>query len=211
MPYTSPNMGLRVWNLLTDPYDHDQLADNMARIDAHDHSPGRGRTLPTEAFSDGAISSAKLGNLATVKGIGAFRAYRNAALSLATAGVVVFDTETFDHSNWFDVGNGRFTPQVAGYYRVHGQIRANAALGAVNRFWQARVLKNAVLHSNGSRAIAHTDVAGLTTVFNDIVSLNGTTDFVEIQIEHDTGGSAALAVGTAPSPTFITGQLVGRS
>lgn len=204
-------MGLRVWNLLTDPYDHDQLADNMARIDAHDHSPGRGHPIPTEGYADASLTSVKLSNTATVKGVGSFRAYRNSALSLSANGVVVYDTETWDHSNWFDVGTGRFTPQVAGYYRISGQVRASVALGAVNRFWQARVLKNATLQSHGSRAIAHTDVANLTTLFNDIVLFNGTTDFLEIQIDHDVGAGVALSVGNNPSPTFIAGQLVGRS
>lgn len=206
-----PKMGLRAWTQLSDPYDHDQLADNMMKLDFHDHSPGRGSQLPTEALNNEAVTSAKLSNVATVKGVGSFRAYRSAALSLAANGVVIFDVENWDHSSWYDVANGRFTPQVAGYYRISGQIRANAALGAVGRFWQARIMKNAVLQSHGGRQIAHTDVANLTTVFNDIVSMNGTTDFVEIQIDHDNGGSVALAVGNTPSHTYVAGQFVGRS
>jgi hypothetical protein len=53
---TSAKMGLRVWNLLLDPYDHEQLADNWAKVDAHDHSPGRGVLIPTEAIAFEAIS-----------------------------------------------------------------------------------------------------------------------------------------------------------
>lgn len=49
-------MGLRIWNLLLDPYDHEQLADNWAKVDAHDHSPGRGVLVPTEGIAFEAIS-----------------------------------------------------------------------------------------------------------------------------------------------------------
>jgi hypothetical protein len=53
---TSAKMGLRIWNLLLDPYDHEQLADNWAKVDAHDHSPGRGVLIPTEGVALEAIS-----------------------------------------------------------------------------------------------------------------------------------------------------------
>ena|ERR1700677_2960810 len=53
---TSAKMGLRIWNLLLDPYDHEQLADNWAKVDAHDHSPGRGVLIPTEGIAFEAIS-----------------------------------------------------------------------------------------------------------------------------------------------------------
>jgi hypothetical protein len=53
---TSPKLGLRIWNLLLDPYDHEQLADNWAKVDAHDHSPGRGVLIPTEGIAFEAIS-----------------------------------------------------------------------------------------------------------------------------------------------------------
>jgi hypothetical protein len=49
-------MGLRVWNLLLDPYDHEQFANNWAKVDAHDHSPGRGVLIPTEGIANEAIS-----------------------------------------------------------------------------------------------------------------------------------------------------------
>lgn len=53
---TSAKLGLRIWNLLLDPYDHEQLADNWAKVDAHDHSPGRGVLIPTEGIALEAIS-----------------------------------------------------------------------------------------------------------------------------------------------------------
>jgi hypothetical protein len=60
MALTSPKMGLRVWDQLSDPYDHSQLADNWSKVDFHDHTPGRGLQIPTEGIADGAVTGAKL-------------------------------------------------------------------------------------------------------------------------------------------------------
>lgn len=60
MAFTTPKMGLRVWNSLNDPYDHEQLADNWAKVDFHDHTPGRGLQIPTEGLFDGAVTPSKL-------------------------------------------------------------------------------------------------------------------------------------------------------
>jgi hypothetical protein len=60
MALTSPKMGLRIWDSLSDPYDHNQLADNWSKVDFHDHTPGRGVQIPTEGIADGAITSVKM-------------------------------------------------------------------------------------------------------------------------------------------------------
>lgn len=60
MATTTLKMSLRTWDLTTDPYDHDQLADNLSKIDQHDHTPGRGVLIPTEGIADGAITTEKL-------------------------------------------------------------------------------------------------------------------------------------------------------
>lgn len=60
MALTSPNMGLRIWTATADRYDHDQAAANFAKIDYHDHTPGRGIQIPTEGIYDGAVNYAKI-------------------------------------------------------------------------------------------------------------------------------------------------------
>jgi hypothetical protein len=59
MANTTPKMSLRMWDQLNDPFSHDQLADNMLKIDFHDHTPGRGVQIPTEGIADGAITPIK--------------------------------------------------------------------------------------------------------------------------------------------------------
>src|SRR3954471_17427710 len=70
----------------------------------------------------------------------AFSADRNAAVSYTTSSPVVFDTEEFDLSNWFDPTTGRYTPQIPGYYRLNWCLTANAALAA-GVYWHAALLK----------------------------------------------------------------------
>ncbi len=57
---TTPNLGLVVWNLTSDPYNHDELAENWAKLDQHDHTVGKGARITTGAIADGAVTSAKL-------------------------------------------------------------------------------------------------------------------------------------------------------
>lgn len=57
---TSPNLGLKIWNLTTDAYNSAQLADNWARVDQHTHAFGMGAQIPTGGIADGAITTPKL-------------------------------------------------------------------------------------------------------------------------------------------------------
>lgn len=58
--YTSPEMGLTIWNLLTDLFDHTQLAADFAALDAHNHTAGQGVQIPTGGIANGAITAAKI-------------------------------------------------------------------------------------------------------------------------------------------------------
>lgn len=60
MSLVIPNLGLRIWNLGQDPYNSQQLADNFAKIDQHDHAQGRGKQLSAGSFADGSITALKL-------------------------------------------------------------------------------------------------------------------------------------------------------
>lgn len=56
----SPNLGLKIWNSSTDPFNSSQLADNLRKIDEHDHANGRGKQIPTGGLADGSVTNAKL-------------------------------------------------------------------------------------------------------------------------------------------------------
>jgi hypothetical protein len=83
---TEPYMGLKIWNNLTDPYDHAQLADNWAKVAQHDHSGNKGLQIPTGGIQDGAITQAKLGT-----GLTATPSDASVTTAKLTAGAVTAD------------------------------------------------------------------------------------------------------------------------
>src|SRR5574338_700590 len=57
---TTPNLSLIAWNLPSDPYNSEELAENWFKVDQHDHTPGKGARIDTAAIEDQAITSAKI-------------------------------------------------------------------------------------------------------------------------------------------------------
>lgn len=53
-------MGMTIWTEGSDPYDHDQLATNFTKLDAHDHTSTKGKQIPTGGIADGAVTNAKI-------------------------------------------------------------------------------------------------------------------------------------------------------
>lgn len=68
MSQVTPNLGLTVWNSLTDPYDSSQLVDNFNKIDVHDHTGtnNKGVQIPTGGIVDGAITNVKVNSSAAI-------------------------------------------------------------------------------------------------------------------------------------------------
>lgn len=58
--FTTANMGLTCWNLLTDVFSHSQLEANFQALDGHNHTSGQGVQIPTGGIANGAITTAKL-------------------------------------------------------------------------------------------------------------------------------------------------------
>lgn len=216
---TLPNLGLKIWNLLTDAYDHAQLADNFRRLDEHDHSGGKGVQIPTGGLADAAVTTPKLApgvqatpidssvtaskiatgavtytkiasdavDLSNLVGgstgliTGCFSAYRNAATSTSNSGaVMVFDSEEWDVSGWYDPANGRFTPQIAGYYRLSARVASLITQGevmAVSIRKSGSIFKEivSVPSQSGTTATSKTGTA--------IVAANGTTDYFDIWVD----------------------------
>ena len=130
-----------------------------------------------------------------------FSAYQNAAQSVnnATFTKVTFDTEVTDtHANYDPSTNYRFTPEVPGYYHVRGHIGFSAVA-------DGKVIIGSV-YKNGSgiaQLTFHTGVAGNEeTGFSDrIISMNGTTDYLEFYCYH-THGSAVNTTGGSTKTNF---------
>ena len=140
---------------------------------------------------------------------GSFSAYSNAALSLSNGGVVAFDTEEWDISGWFDVTTnvGRFTPQVAGIYRLSTHVSTNVALTS-SQYLQVILRKNGSNH----RELDFENGGGSNSERNGgstLVQANGSTDYFDVTICHNTGGTVALLTGYFQ--TIFQGELVAKT
>lgn len=148
-----------------------------------------------------------------------FRAHATAgtALTGGTAGKINFAVTDFDNTSGYS--SSRFTPKVAGYYTVTGSVtHAYAAT-----IFAALLYKNGVAVAQG----VYTGLSagnGSSTVV-DTVYLNGSTDYVEIWVYSDVGGTSygsvttdyfsasysSVAPSTAQGPAFRAHATVGTT
>jgi hypothetical protein len=120
----------------------------------------------------------------------AFSATPNATLtpSQSTDTKVLFQTETFDSDNTF--ASSTFTPNKAGYYQINANLLCNN---------NGRVIL--YLYKNGSvytRLVDHNSATNVTAQGSCLVSMNGTTDYLELYI-YMTGTTRSVDSGITVS------------
>ncbi len=120
----------------------------------------------------------------------AFSATPNATLtpSASTDTKVLFQTETFDSDGTF--ASSTFTPNKAGYYQINCNLLCNN---------NGRVIL--YLYKNGSvytRLVDHNSATLLTAMGSCLVSMNGTTDYLEMYI-YMTGATRTVDSGISVS------------
>jgi hypothetical protein len=90
---------------------------------------------------------------------------------------LTFPNELFDPNSNYDTGTSRFTPTVAGYYQIQYAGRANEAGAGGVTLYSAVYKNNTVVFATAVR-----DAVGqpVNLSLSGIVSMNGTTDYLEI-------------------------------
>lgn len=130
-----------------------------------------------------------------------FSAYQSAAQTVGVGTTKLqFQTKEFDTLVAFDATtNYRYTPTREGYYQFNGSAQLNVS-GVV----YLQLFKNGVAARTGNA----TGVSGTNPVstISTIVYMNGTTDYVELDIVSDTGGTLTASAAT----TYFQGCLVSR-
>lgn len=130
----------------------------------------------------------------------AFSAYGNTqqTVTLSTFTKVTLDGKDFDTNNCFDaVTNYRFTPTVAGYYQINGQVWGKAA--TTQTVIISAIYKNGSEIKRGSLYASITAAAGLSYPVNTVVYLNGSTDYIELY--GFIGGSGTANINNSGSTT----------
>jgi hypothetical protein len=191
--------------LITDPYDF--AANTPAVADQVD-----ARFSPLYTLVNGNLDQANLKGGALGLARGAFHAFNNdAAFALAansTDTKVKLAAEDFDVSGWFDATvNWRYTPLLAGYYRLSGFVRLVDALAAGETLW-VDVYKNGAQHRGlGMGAAGGTQPIGAGG--SCVVVANGTTDYFELHAS--TSDVSTRRVAATSDRCWFAGELIGKS
>jgi hypothetical protein len=149
----------------------------------------------------------QLGGSGAVRAKETWSSYRSAALSLATGGILQCDTEEFDPANIHDAvtNKGRVTPTRPGVYRVSGRIQKSTPLSAATKYWIAVIYKNGVAYKY-AQAYSEGTNNNASSVVSGLVYCNGSTDYIELAIEHNETGSVALSASAATA--YFQGEFV---
>lgn len=131
----------------------------------------------------------------------AFSAYQSAAQTVGIGTTKLqFQTKEFDTLNAFDATtNYRYTPTRAGYYNFQGSAQLNVT-GVV----YLQLFKNGTaVRTGGNTGVNSTNPIA---TLDSVVFMNGSSDYVELDIVTTVGGTLANSALT----TYFQGYLVSR-
>jgi hypothetical protein len=133
----------------------------------------------------------------------AFRARQSTTQAATGVAIkVVLGFEEFDTGNCF--ADSRFTPNVAGYYRVSGIVRCAASNNMVAAF--AYIYKNGSQVSQSGNNVSFNGSSHPTVT--DLVYMNGSTDYVELYGLASATSGAIFEFANAGSCASFSAELV---
>jgi hypothetical protein len=135
----------------------------------------------------------------------AFSAYLSSNQSIGSGSLTKMqcNIEEFDTAGYYDnATNYRFTPLVAGYYQISGAAQLNYTSGSLSSF--ICIYKNGAAFKFGSNTM-NTNVYQQVCV-SALIYLNGSTDYVEMWAQQNSGGSANI--GGNQNTSYFQGILV---
>lgn len=133
----------------------------------------------------------------------AFSAYQSVSQSIpdGTDTKVTLTTESLDSASCYDTSTSRFTPNVAGWYYINGTV--SGAFSASN-YTTVALRKNGSVVAQGIVSSAAGPYHGLPVA--QLMYFNGTTDYAELYVYHDSTGAAASTT-TGAAYTYFQGFL----
>ena len=115
------------------------------------------------------------------------------AIADATWTVVEFDSEIYDSEGSYDTTTFRWTPQVAGYYWLHGSA---GAYNSGTDIYEISVRLRVNGSAKAQQFFRNEDTFSYAALnCSTIFLLNGSTDYVDFQILADTTGAASQNSG----------------
>jgi hypothetical protein len=168
--------------------------------------------LDAANVTDNSLGVGEIANGATGLARGTFHASNNdATYTLGAGGIptkVKFNVEDFDLSAWFDAASGyRFTPQLAGYYRLSTYVELLDPLNA-GEYFIVVIRKNGADYRRVANLVASSGLpfgAGGSCV----VVANGTTDYFDVYATQ--GNAATRRIQGSGDRCWFSGELIGKS
>ena len=150
-------------------------------------------------------------NNSVLKATPAFEAHvgSNQTFTSAIATKVQFNTESFDTDGCYDhTTNYRFTPTVAGKYFVYLDIGINANGNSEMNDNHCFIYKNGSIEQRSHTNFRGTGVRYDTPSLSAIITMNGSTDYIEAYVECSDGVGNPL-VQANPYTRFGAYKLIG--
>ena len=149
-----------------------------------------GTTIATVSSTGLAMASGKL--LASTGP--AFSAYRATSQSIATSTFtkVAINTELFDTNSNFNTSTYAFTPTVAGYYAVSG----NVLLTSVKNVMVVEIWKNGAALVRGTQQVNTALSSSRAMHVTTLVYMNGSSDYLNLYAYHTTGTTQTILGGS---------------
>jgi len=133
------------------------------------------------------------------------------AMGTGAYGIVPFNIELFDTDNIAATGGAaRVTPTKSGYWQFNWNAQVfNVTAVAGTNLWAASLFKNGVRYADGSQVtLSGTSPLSLADSGGVAVFMNGTTDFVDVRVQLNSGAGTLNSNVNPPSTTYLTGFLI---
>lgn len=163
-----------------------------------------GTTIATISSTGFALNAGNITLPSTAAPAFSARNSTNQTLTNNTSTKVALQAEEFDTNNNFDsTTNYRFTPTVAGYYQINGQVKIenNSNAGTL----LCIILKNGVDYKESQATVR--SGSNTSVGVSSIVYFNGSTDYVELYVNQVTTATATL-VSNGTIATWFNGAFV---
>ncbi|MBT2322522.1 hypothetical protein J7E62_09210 [Variovorax paradoxus] len=117
---------------------------------------------------------------------------------------IVLNTEEYDTASCFNTANGRFTPNVPGYYQISG-VLTEVCFGGTLTNAQVHLWKNGAIYKRGGVSLVAQPLVSLSVAA--LIPLNGTTDYVTLAGFGIVSAGVPEASGGSATETWMTGYL----
>ena len=120
------------------------------------------------------------------------RVYRlsSQTLTCGAGAIIAFNGISIDNKGWFNTSTYRYTPQQPGKYLITLVVNTTATTATYSLI---DIQKNGAITMHVSGAAWSSTYVGLT--LSDIISMNGTTDYIDANAQIN-GASACQLIGT---------------